>query len=103
MYPTEHCYFCGYPLTDYGECYQFPCRNKYQYVANLKAFDKDTLYGFKINNYGFNFFADYTMEISKLRENDIIIKQFNCPEWIMVTKENYLEVVERIKKLQLFK
>lgn len=106
MYPMDKCHFCSYPLTNYGECYVFPCKIKYQYIVKKLTkyiLKDDVIISFKINNYGFEFYNDQTMKILELDKEDIIMAQYTCPEWIIFDKDNYLNIIEKIKKLQVFK
>lgn len=107
MYPIDKCYFCNYPLTDYGECYAFPCRIKYQYCVTNNNFNSslkgDICICFRIKNYGFEFQNKNIMRVLELDDKDIIIAEFIYPEWVLIDKENYFYFIQKIKKLQVFK
>lgn len=108
MYSSDKCHFCNSVLhtsrfdKSQNEKFCFECKDSYRY--NVTVINDSWVVTFRIKKYYFQMFYNVFDEIKESLEivgpNDEII---SIPECRLITTDNYLEEVERAKKLQVFK
>ena len=95
-YPTDKCYFCGEKINHnliniLSNCNNKTCFSKYKYTADANGH----VVSFKIKGYKFSVYDGNRIEVQppKLTFNSVL--DFNS--------DNYLDQIERLKKLEAFK
>lgn len=94
MYPTEKCYFCGSLLKSVRytvqtkDCSSDSCHFHFSYRVW-----GETIFQFKIGDYWFDI-VDNKFSIMGKDINIVL------PGLIVINQDNYLDVVERAKRLQ---
>lgn len=106
MYPTNHCHICNESLIYDSRKEASVCvKNRDHYIL----WD-DGAISIEIDNVLFEFYPGYNDRFNKCR---IFLNQdaagqytngnYSLDSWVYVDINNYLEVIERVKKLQVFK
>ena len=98
-YPTNNCLFCGSKLGEHPNKTRY-CNCKSQYSVLLFTNSTFSVL-FKIEDYKFHVGASGTV-ITDLTPKKPTYPVYRSPHPILINRENYLSVVERLKKLQTF-
>lgn len=99
MYPTDKCHLCKGKLITWSNLEAMQCKKNHYTVWN------DGTISIKINDILFEFYSKVDNSTINCQ---IFIKPkttatYRLPEWVYVDQESYLQVLDRIKKLEMFK
>lgn len=99
MYPTDKCHLCNDKLYENLDKSNYYCKRDHYYVWS------DGTISIYINGVLFEFYPDDEGQEIKTQ---IFLPPINeatyrLPEWVYVTPGNYLSVLNRFKKLEIFK
>lgn len=104
MYPRDRCHVCDHKLIYDARKEATVCSSN----NNHYILWDDGAISIQIDNILFEFYPRYNGTINKCRifidhSEDNIDPIYSLDSWIYIDKDNYLDVLERVKKLQVLK